>query len=131
MTATAWTSNLDTFNRDDDDAQEMAIIAVAYVLVNAVKRALKGGYTSGAFVTGETINSVTRGTPFREGMGWSIEVGTNLMRALFWEIGHNNLFTGKYEREERWRPAFMDSRDAMAATYAREYQRRMAKWRAR
>lgn len=125
-----WTSNLAAFNADNDAAQQFALIAAAYVLVNAVKRALKGGYTSGAFVTGHVINSVTRGEPFREATGFSVLVGSNVPYALFWEIGHHNLFTRKYEREERWRPAFMDSREAMSQAYSREYQRRMAKWRA-
>lgn len=131
MTATVWTSHLDQFNRDRDEAERLGVIAAAYILVNAVKRALKGGYTSGAFVTGHVINSVTRGTPFREGMGWTIEVGSNLNYALFWEIGHHNRWTRKYERVEKWRPAFMDSRPAMAEAYARQWERTMSKWRAR
>ena len=127
---TTWTSNLDQFLRDQDEAERMGVIAAAYILVNAVKRALKGGYTSGAFVTGHVINSVTRSAPFREGMGWSIKVGTNLDYALFWEIGFNSIFTRRYERVEKWRPAFMDSRPEMVAAYARTWERAMAKWRA-
>ena len=127
---TTWTSNLPQFLKDESEAERLGVIAAAYVLVNAVKRSLRGGYTSGNFVTGGVINSVTRGQPFRDGMGWTIEVGTNLMYALFWEIGHHNLFTRKYERVEKWRPAFMDSREAMRAAYSREWQRRMQKWRA-
>lgn len=109
----------------------MGLVAAAYVLVNSVKRALKGGYTSGAFVTGNVINSVTRSAPMRGGMGWSISVGTDLDYALFWEIGHHNLFTRRFERVEKWRPAFMDSREDLRAAYARTWEKAMAKWRAR
>ena len=35
------------------------LLASAQVYVNAVKRGLRGGYTSGEFVTGNVINSVT------------------------------------------------------------------------
>lgn len=126
----SWTSNLPAFLKDQDEAERLGLIAAAYVLVNSVKRALRGGYTSGNFVTGNVINSVTRGQPFRDGMGWAIEAGTDLMYALFWEIGHHNLFTRKYERVEKWRPAFMDARPAMAEAYARQWEKTMQRWRA-
>lgn len=127
---TTWKSNLSAFKRDADRAAELGVIAAAYVLVNSVKRALRGGYKSGDFVTGNVINSVTRGTPFREGSGWSIRVGTNVKYALYWEIGHFNAWTRRYEREERWRPAFMDARREMVAAYSRTWKRHMKKWEA-
>lgn len=125
-----WTSNLKPFLKEAEEAEKFALIAAAYVLVNSVKRALRGGYTSGDFVTGGVINSVTRGQPFRDGQGWAIEVGTDLMYALFWEVGHHSIFSRRYEREERWRPAFMDSRNDMRDAYAQEWARRMNRWRA-
>lgn len=123
-----WTSNRKAFLHDAEEAEQLGLIAAAYVLVNAVKRGLRGGYTSGNFVTGGVINSVTRSEPFRDGSGWSIRVGTNLKYALFWEIGHHNAYTRKYERVERWRPAFMDTREAARAAYARTWKRAMKQW---
>lgn len=127
---TTWTSHLPAFLKDAEEAEQFALIAAAYVLVNAVKRALRGGFTSGAFTTGHLINTVTRGQPFRDGLGWAIEVGTSELYGLYWEVGHRNLFSGRYEREERWRPAFMDSRNEMRDSYSREWTRRMRKWEA-
>lgn len=75
--------------------------AAAYVYANEVKRALAPGYTSGAFVTGRVLNSVTVGEP----ANGAIEVGSDVDYAMYWELGHHNLFTRRYERVEIWRPA--------------------------
>lgn len=84
-----------------DAAVAGALTAAGYVYANEVKRALAGGYTSGDFVTGRVLNSVTVGEPY----GPYIDVGTDLDYAQYWEIGHHNVFTRKYERVEIWEPA--------------------------
>jgi hypothetical protein len=104
-----------------NEAGRRGIIAAAYIVSNNVKRNLRGGYTSGEFVTGQSINAVTISDPFRLGPNWGIRVGTNLLYNLFWELGHMNIFTHRFERVEKWRPALFDSRDAAAAAYARVY----------
>ncbi len=122
MTA-KWTSNLSKFEGASNEGIRAGLIAAANVLVNQVKRNLKGGYTSGDFVTGLSLNSVTKSEPVRDGNEWSITVGTNLLYNLYWELGHHNIFTRKYERVEKWRPALMDSKDAMSAAFNRVYMR--------
>lgn len=130
MTAT-WTSNAPAFKRDADAAERKALLAAAYVLKNAVKRALRGGYTSGDFVTGLSVNSVTNSEPERDTTGWAIRVGTNLKYNLFWELGHRNAYLRRFVRVEKWRPALMDSREPMRAAYARVWKREMGKWESR
>lgn len=105
-------------------ARSAGLIAAATVLINAVKRGLQGGYTSGDFVTGASINAVTRSEP--DLVNGEILVGTNLMYNLFWELGHFNLFTRRFERVEVWYPAMTSNREQIQAAYARAYAREMA-----
>ncbi|MEP6989439.1 MAG: hypothetical protein ABJA80_00810 [bacterium] len=106
-------------------AQQDGLKASAYIVYNAVKIGLRGGYTSGAFAVGNVINSVTIGPVTEEAGTFSVRIGTNVLYAVFWELGHHNLFTRKYERQERWRPALVDNREASAAAFARAYKRSM------
>lgn len=99
------------------------LIAQAEVYRNAVKRELTGGYTSGDFVTGNVLNSVTRTEPRYDGRGHAITVGTNVLYALFWELGHYNLFTRRFERVEIWRPKMAETAQAQRAAFARVFNR--------
>lgn len=105
-------------------ARSAGLIAAATVLINAVKRGLAGGYKSGAFVTGHVLNSVTRSEP--DLVDGSILVGTNVPYALYWEVGHDNLYSRRFERVEVWYPAMTSNREQIAAAYARAYSREMA-----
>jgi hypothetical protein len=108
------------------NASRQGALAAAYVAYNAVKRSLAGGYTSGLFVTGHVLNSVTVGDPEPTGDGgWQVSVGTNVLYALFWELGHMNTFTRRYERVEKWRPAAIDSRAQAIEAFYRVYKRVM------
>jgi hypothetical protein len=108
-----------------DRATRAGLQAAAYVLSNAVKERLRGGYLSGKFVTGQVINSVTIADPTKAAEGWHIRVGTNLDYALWWEIGHVNPWLKRFVRVEKWRLAAIDSRNAQAAAFAREFKRVM------
>lgn len=101
------------------------LIAAATVYVNAVKRGLRGGYTSGAFVTGALMASVTRTEPRNEGVARVVRVGTNVMYAVFWELGHHNLFSRRYERKEVWMPELIRSAPAQRAAFQRVFERMM------
>lgn len=87
------------------DAVDAGLIAAGNVYANAVKRGLAGGYTSGDFVTGRVLNSVTVSAPYMDSGGRVISVGSDVDYAMYWEFGHHNIFTRKYERVEVWRPA--------------------------
>lgn len=107
-------------------AQQQALTAMAYPVYNEVKRQLRHGYHSslgnwGNFVTGNNVNHVTVSPVTQTDDGASISVGTDLDYALFWELGHHNIFTRHFERDEKWRPAYEATREQAFATYARVF----------
>lgn len=106
-------------------AQQAGIRASAYIVYNAVKLGLRGGYTSGAFAVGNVINSVTISAVFEEAGIFGVRIGSNVPYALYWELGHHNIFTRRYERVEVWRPALVDNREESRAAFNRAYKRSM------
>jgi hypothetical protein len=118
-------SNLPQITARMKAARMAGLIAAAEIVITKVKEGLRGGYTSGAFVTGNVLNSVTRSEPMDDANGAFILVGTNVNYALYWELGHQNLFTRKFERKEVWMPAFLGSRGEQYAAFQRVYQRFM------
>lgn len=125
MAPARWTSNLAAFRARHARAVDAGLINAAEKVKSAVKRGLRGGYTSGDFATGLSVNSVTRSNPEDEFGVRTIRVGTGLLYNLFWELGHRNRWTGKFERKEVWRPALEESREAAGAAFARVYARTM------
>jgi hypothetical protein len=125
-----WTSNLSELNRLFDHAEDAGLVAAAQVGVTATKKALIGGYTSGEFATGESARNVKSSAPYQDGIGRAIRYGTNLLFNLFWELGHHNIFTRKFERVEKWVPTFNANHENMRAAYARAFQRVIDKFRA-
>ena len=119
-----------TFAARHRRATDAALEAGAQELINGLKeqkpQGLAGGYTSGAFVTGNLLNSITATEPLR-GPGGSafIYVMTDVPYARYWEEGHVNLFTRKYEREERWGTTLLRKMDDIHEAYARVYKRFM------
>lgn len=116
-----WTRRVPDMDDRFDGAMASGLLAAAYVYYNELKRRLAGGYTSGAFVTGHLLNSITIAPPVYEGRNLVVRVGTMLLYALAWEVGHNNLFTRRFERQERWFPTAIDTatdqRRAFAAAF--------------
>ena len=121
----AYQSNLAAVQAQMHRARDAGLIAAAQVVVNAVKEDLAGGYTSGAFVTGNVLNSVTRTDPTDENGVRVIRVGSDVDYALFWEIGHRNLFTRRFERNEVWVPALLRTAQQQADAFARVFARFM------
>lgn len=117
-----FTDNSDKFYEASRRARIDGLFAATQIVINAVKRGLRGGYTSGNFVTGTVINSVTR-SEVEESLDGSMEqrVGSNLPYALFWELGHHNVFTRKFERVEIWVPAVTGNLEQIRSAYARAY----------
>jgi len=108
----------------------LALTAAGTVVWNEIRRSLRGGYQSslgnkGQFVTGASLAHVTLSTPRREGDKWTVRVGTDLDYNLFWEVGHHNLFTRRYERDEKWVPAFRRARSPALATFRSVMDREM------
>lgn len=121
-----YASNFAAVRERMEQARDAGLIAAAHVVINEVKRGLRGGYTSGAFVTGHVWNSVTRTDPLDENGVRVIRVGTDVMYALFWEVGHRNVFTRKFERVEIWVPALLSTADRQALAFATVFARYMA-----
>lgn len=110
-------------------ASDAGLIAAAQVIVNEVKKRLRGGYTSGDFVTGNNINKVTRSDPFTDTDGMrAINIGSSQSDPaypLFWELGHFNIFLRRFVRVEVWRPALVNMSAQAAQAYARAFKRAM------
>lgn len=122
----SYTSNFAAVRARMEQARDAGLIAMAEVVKTEVKLGLRGGYTSGAFVTGHVWNSVTRTDPVDENGVRVIRVGSDVSYALYWELGHLNLFTKKFERKEVWVPALYRTAPAQAAAFARVFERVMA-----
>jgi hypothetical protein len=110
------------------EAQAKGLTAAAQVTQNAVKRALRHGYHSslgnwGHFTTGNNVDHVTKSPVEFTGDGASIKVGTDLLYALYWEVGHHNIFTRHFERDEKWAPAYGESRQQALDAYQRVFSR--------
>ena len=121
----SYQSNLPQIKSRLQQATDAGLLAAAAVVENKVKEGLRGGYTSGAFVTGHVMASVNHSEPELGPNGAFILVGTDVMYALYWELGHMNLFTRKFERKEVWMPALLSSRGEQLSAFQRTYQRFM------
>lgn len=130
MSGAKWTSNLPRFREAHAASVDAALRGAGMVVTNAVKVALRGGYRSGAFVTGASIQAVQMSEPTTEEGVRVIRVGTHLMYNLFWELGHYSAWTRKYEREEKWRPAFEATATQQSSTFAAIYTAQMKRWEA-
>jgi hypothetical protein len=118
-------SNLPQITARLRQARSAGLVAAAEVVIGRVKEGLRGGYTSGAFVTGNVLNSVNRSEPMEDERGAHILVGTDVDYALYWEVGHQNIFTRRFERKEVWVPALFASRAEATAAFQRVFQRAM------
>lgn len=119
----AFRSNLPAVRQQLRQAIDGGLVAAAQVVANRVKEGLKGGYTSGDFVTGNVLNSVNISEPRADETGHYILVGTDVPYALFWEVGHRNLFTRRFERKEVWVPALLQTRAEQLAAFDRVFRR--------
>lgn len=121
----SYSSNLPQVTARLRAASSAGLLAAAAVVENKVKDGLRGGYTSGRFVTGHVLASVNHSEPALDANGAYILVGTDVLYALFWEVGHQNLFTGRFERVEIWMPALLSTRAEQLAAYQRAFARHM------
>lgn len=124
-----WLDNSAVFLRAVRPAQEKGLLAQAYVLKNAVVKELtpSGYHTTlgnyGDFAVGTIRASVDVGPVYDSPEGLSVRVGTPEKVALYWELGHHNIFTRHFERDERWRPAYEGCREEMVTAYGRRFTR--------
>ena len=103
-----------------DDASRLGMDAAAnHLQVEIVKAFGSRYYKGGRFRSTLYVKqSIRRLAPFKQGGGWQSVVGTKLIEALYWELGHRNVFTRKHERVQLWVPTAAKNIDRMRKTYA-------------
>jgi hypothetical protein len=144
-----FTNNAQQFVGDLDKARRNGVIACGNLLERRLKKAFGSSYyKGGAFRdTLKVKPSIKRDdAPALGREGYEIRVGPRFgkpqqkaagvkrgkafMVPLYWELGHYNVFTRRYERREIFRPTGVDSTPALQAEYAKTVTRYLAKWRA-
>ena len=124
-----------------DRAAKAGVTASAQTLLNALKRAYSDYYTSEDFRSTLQIRQSLRRSNTEKGPGgWYAIVGvptasvtpkggkTPVDRgkvALYWELGHYNLFSRKQERVQIAVPTATESATAMSEAWARTIKRYM------
>lgn len=119
-------------------ARDAALIAQAEVVRTAVKEGVRGGYVTGAFVTGHALNSVKRTEPYDGEGGRAVSVFSDVKYMLFWEVGFvpargvfspgiGRLTQGPIgmRRKEVWAPALYNTTPEQLAAFNRVFARFM------
>lgn len=124
-----------------DKAARAGIVASSQYLLNEIKKAYSDYYTSGAFRSTLQIRQAwRRATPEKKDGQWYTIVGVPTASvtpkgatkpvdrgevALAWELGHDNLYTGKRERVRIAQPTAVESAQGMRDEWAKIVKRYM------
>lgn len=127
MIKATFTDNSDAFRRRYREAARLGVDAAANVLEREVARAHDATYYKGGAFRGtlKIRQSIRRSPPTSQATGWTAKVGTNKIQALFWELGHHNLFTRHYERVRLWVPTAQANIERMRRNFAATVARMM------
>lgn len=104
-----------------DEAARLGLDAAANHLIVEVRKAFGSDYyKGGAFrSTLQVKQSIRKLMPYRAGAGaWETTIGTKFVEALYWELGHRNAFTRRYERVQLWVPTATANVERMRKTFA-------------
>lgn len=109
------------------EAARLGVDAAANTLEREVAKAHDSRYYKGGAFRGTLMvrQSIRHSPPVLTPGGWMSKVGTNKLPALFWELGHMNLFTRKYERVRIWVPTAQANVERMRRTFAAVVKRVM------
>jgi len=124
------TDRSNEFQSAYDRAAYTALSATARHLKQQVQYSFvsKNYYKGGAFrSTLQIVQSIGYKPPVRGMKGWETVVGTKHIVALYWELGHHNAFTRKFERVEIWKPTMLRERQAMRAMFGATLRRLLPK----
>lgn len=112
-----------------DEASKLGLAGAANVLRTAVVKKFGSSYYKGGRFRSTLFvkQSVRYLTPYKTPNGWETQVGTKIIEALYWELGHNNIFTRNRERVRIWEPAGLESIEAMRSAYGRVVARFMGR----
>lgn len=111
------TPEFERFQRAFEAGVPEALTAAALLYQAALRPKLQRGYTSGNFTQGIQAAAVQVTPPELVDGDAQVTVGTNELVSLYWEMGHQNLFTRKYERVEYWRETMEELAPAMAEQF--------------
>ena len=118
-----WHSNIEkVVRRMEGDAVRSGLKAAGVRLHMIIQRELDWGYTTGDFSTGRVAGTLIRGRPGTR----RIWVGTPNPIAVAWECGHENVFTGRYERVEVFRKALEGNAHQLAQIFAYRYYEKLS-----
>jgi hypothetical protein len=107
---------------------DAGLTAAAQNLHAKIRTRLLHGYTTGNFahqmrgVAGRVVYT----TPFDYNGGRAVSIGTGPTQVpyeLYWEMGHRNVFTRRYDRVEVWQPIMRANADLAQAIIARNVAR--------
>jgi hypothetical protein len=76
-------------------------------------------YKGGAFRSTLQVKQSIRRQVMAGSTGWFALVGTKIKEALYWELGHQNLFTGKKEHVPIWVPTALANVENMRKEFAK------------
>lgn len=109
-------SNIERVVKRLERGIDAALVAAVEIPMEATRRDLLTGFTSGDATSGKSAKSVRR-TEVRGDYfyGRYIRYGTDLFYHRFWTFGGMNPFTRQFERVDKWTPHFYESRGAMLA----------------
>jgi len=122
-------SNADNVKRALLAGVDAGLTAAARNYTDAVRQRLSKGYTTGDFTTRGVWGRVMYTVPHDVPGGRAITCGTSTTAVpyeLYWELGHQNAFTRRYERVEVWRPILEAKRDLLTEIIARNIRSRVA-----
>jgi len=134
----AWQSRIPDLVKGWDLAERAGLRAAGNEMAKIIRPRLRGGYKGGQFQIGGSrvgeLHGEHRGSPVASSVRVQIKRGRGTLAAkvvgnltaLFWEIGHHNIFTRQYERVEIWRPALIENRDRVAQWFAAAMKKRLA-----
>jgi hypothetical protein len=120
----------EAMRRYEDAAYKGMDAAANHLRVEVQKAFGSWYYKGGAFrSTLQVKQAIRRTPPMRTPTGFEARVGIKGgevgMVALYWELGHRNTFTRRYERVEIWVPTAVKETPAMQTTFARVVARFM------
>ena len=103
-----------------EDAARRGLDGAATHLLNEIRKAFGSSYYLGGRFrsTLQVKQSTRRLPPYKGPSGWETVVGTKLIEALYWELGHRNIFTRNPERVQIWVPTATANADRMQKTFA-------------
>jgi hypothetical protein len=118
--STKFTDRSAAFRARYREAARLGVDAAANTLEREVAKAHDSTYYKGGAFRGtlQVRQSIRHSPPQDTPTGWVSKVGTNKLPALFWELGHMNLFTRKYERNRIWVPTAQANIERMRRTFA-------------